>query len=126
MIKALHTKQAPAPVGPYSQAVQVGSFLFCSGQIALDPATSQVVAQDIESQTRQVLENLKAVLSAGDMSFKDVVKSTIFLTDIKEFAQFNKIYESYFLEHKPARSCVEVSALPKNVRVEIELIAFKI
>ena len=125
MMQAIYTKKAPEPVGPYSQAVQLGSFVFCSGQIPLDPVTSQVVAHDIQSQTRQVLENLKAVLQAGNMSFKHVVKSTVFLIDIKEFSQFNTIYESYFLEHKPARSCVEVSALPKNVRVEIELIAFK-
>ena len=112
-------------MGPYSQAVKVGDFVFCSGQIALDPVTSQVVANDIESQTRQVFKNLKAVLQAGDMNFKHVVKSMVFLTDLKEFALFNKIYESYFLEHKPARSCVEVSALPKGVRVEVELIAVK-
>ena len=119
----IYTKEAPQPVGPYSQAFRVGSLLFCSGQIPLNPIDSQVVGQDIESQTQQVFENIKSVLSSENMTFKNIVKTLVFLTDMKEFSRFNKVYESYFLEHKPARSCVEVSALPKAVKVEVEVIA---
>ncbi len=123
--KPIYTDKAPKPVGPYSQAFKAGPWLFCSGQIPLDPNSSQVVGQDIESQTKQVFENIKAVLNAEGMTFNNVVKSMVFLTDMKEFTQFNKVYESCFSEHKPARSCVEVSALPKSVKVEVEVIAFK-
>ena len=125
LFKPIYTDKAPQPVGPYSQAFRVGSWLFCSGQIPLDPKTSQVVGQDIESQTQQVFENIKAVLLAENMTFKNVIKTLIFLTDMKEFSRFNQIYESYFSNHKPARSCVEVSALPKSVQVEMEVIAFQ-
>lgn len=121
--KSVYTNQAPQPVGHYSQAVRVGPWLFCSGQIPLDPKSSQIVGENIEEQSRQVLENLKFVLAKESMDFKNIVKSMIFLTDIKEFPIFNQVYESYFLEHKPARSCVEVSALPKSVKVEMEVIA---
>lgn len=122
-LKTVWTKKAPEPVGPYSQALRAGPWLFCSGQIPLDPKSSQVVGEDIEAQARQVFENIKAVLSAESMSFQNVVKTLVFLTDLKEFSKFNQIYEAYFLDHKPARSCVEVSALPKSVKVEMELIA---
>ena len=118
------TDQAPQPVGPYSQAIRVGEWLFCSGQIPLDPKSSEIVGQDIEIQSRQALENIKAVLQAQNLSFENVVKTMVFLTDMREFSSFNQIYESYFENHKPARSCVEVSALPKGVKVEVEVIAF--
>ena len=122
--KSVFTNKAPQPVGPYSQAIKAGGWLFCSGQISLDPQTSEIVGQDIETQSRQVFENIKAVLKAQNLDFKNIVKTLVFLTDMKEFAPFNQVYESYFGEHKPARSCVEVSALPKGVKVEVEVIAF--
>jgi len=125
MFQAVQTDKAPLPVGPYSQAFQAGLFLFCSGQIPLDPISSQVVGEDIETQAKQVFQNIENVLKAKNMNFKNVVKTLVFLTDITEFERFNKVYESYFFEHKPARSCVEVSQLPKKVKVEIEVIAFK-
>ena len=120
----VHTNKAPKPVGHYSQAFKARGWLFCSGQIPLDPHSSQIVGEDIETQTKQVFENIRALLSSQNMTFKNVVKSMVFLTDMKEFVQFNQVYESYFLKHKPARSCVEVSALPQSVRVEVEVIAF--
>ena len=123
--KPIYTDKAPKPVGPYSQAIRLGPWLFCSGQIPLDSEGTQIIGQDIETQSKQVFENIQAVLKSAHMTFENVVKSMVFLTDMKEFSQFNKIYESYFSEHKPARSCVEVSALPKNVKVEVEVIAFK-
>ena len=123
--KPIYTDKAPKPVGPYSQAFRGMGWLFCSGQIPLEPHSSQIVGQDIKTQARQVFENIKAVLSSQNMTFKNVVKSMVFLTDMKEFAQFNQVYESYFLEHRPPRSCVEVSALPQSVRVEVEVIAFQ-
>ncbi|MCZ0931912.1 MAG: RidA family protein [Oligoflexia bacterium] len=124
IFEPVRTDKAPQPVGPYSQAFRAGDWLFCSGQIPLDPQTSEIVGQNIESQSRQALENIKAVLQAQSLNFKNVVKTMVFLTDMKEFALFNQIYESYFGEHKPARSCVEVSTLPKGVKVEVEVIAF--
>ena len=119
-----NTDKAPQPVGPYSQAFRAGPWLFCSGQIPLDPKSSQIAGTDIKAQSRQVFENIKAVLQAENMSLKNVVKSMVFLTDIKEFPAFNQVYESYFFDHKPARSCVEVSALPLAAKVELEVIAF--
>ena len=123
-LKPVFTDKAPQPVGPYSQAMRVGDWLFCSGQIPLDPKTSEIVGQNIEEQSRQVFENIKAVLQAQNLDFTNIVKTMVFLTDMQEFTPFNQIYESYFAEHKPARSCVEVSALPKGVKVEVEVIAF--
>ena len=123
-LKPVFTDKAPQPVGPYSQAIRVGDWLFCSGQIPLDPKTSEVVGEGIEEQSQQVFENIKAVLQSQNLSFKNVVKTMIFLADIQEFSNFNQVYESYFGDHKPARSCVEVSALPKGVKVEVEVIAF--
>ena len=125
IFKPIYTDKAPKPVGPYSQAFKSGSWLFCSGQIPLDSEGTKIVGQNIETQAKQVFENIKAVLNSENMTFKNVIKSTVFLTDMKEFSRFNQIYESYFLGHKPARSCVEVSALPKSVKVEVEVIAFK-
>ncbi len=116
---------APAAVGAYSHAVKAGDLLFCSGQIPLDPATGQVVEGDIEVQTRRVLDNLAAVLQAGGSSLDRVVKTTIFLADMNDFATVNGIYAEYFKEEPPARATVEVSRLPRDVRVEIEAIALR-
>lgn len=123
--RPVFTDKAPRPVGPYSQAFRVGPWLFCSGQIPLDAKGEKVLGEDVESQTQQIFKNIQAVLSAENMSLKNVVKTTVFLTDMAEFSKFNPVYESYFSDHKPARSCVEVSALPKGVQVEIEVLAFQ-
>jgi 2-iminobutanoate/2-iminopropanoate deaminase len=119
----IQSSQAPAAVGPYSHAVQSGPFLFCSGQIPLDPVTGQLVTGDIQAQTVRVLENLRAVLNAANLGFEQVVKTTVFLTDLQEFAAMNEVYGRYFSRAWPARSTVQVSGLPKGARVEIELIA---
>ncbi|GAB6088009.1 RidA family protein [Alkaliphilus crotonatoxidans] len=123
MRKVVNTVKAPAAIGPYSQAVQVGNMLFVSGQIPFVPETMELVSQDIKEQTRQCLENLKAILEEGGFSFNDVVKTSVFIKDMNEFGQINEVYASYFTDNKPARACVEVSRLPKDVRVEIEAIA---
>jgi 2-iminobutanoate/2-iminopropanoate deaminase len=117
------SKNAPQPIGPYSQAIRTGSFLFCSGQIPLDAVTGQVSAQDIQGQTKKAMENLGAVLQAGGATFDDVVKTTIFLKSMNDFPKVNEIYGSFFKETPPARSTVEVSRLPKDVLVEVEAIA---
>ena len=122
MNKIISTDHAPAAVGPYSQAVKSGNVLFCSGQIALDPATGILVSNDIKSQTEQVMQNISAVLAASGATFADVVKTTCFLADINDFAVFNEVYSLYFAG-KPARSCVAVSALPKGALVEVEVVA---
>ncbi len=121
--KIITTTQAPKPVGPYSQAVQVGNLLFCSGQVSIDPKDNLVKGGDIKSQTKLTLENIKGVLTAAGGSFENVVKTTIFLKRMGDFAHVNEVYASYFLNDPPARSTVEVSALPKGVDVEIEVIA---
>ena len=120
----IQTTKAPAPIGPYNQAILVDNTLFTSGQIALDPKTMELVNRDIEMETTQVMKNLCEVLKAAGMDFADVVKTTIFLNDMEDFAKVNEIYGSYF-DHKnaPARETVQVAALPKNVRVEISFIA---
>jgi len=118
------TNSAPAAIGPYSQAVKVGDMLFTSGQIALTPdGGEEVLAKGVEEQTKQVLTNLKAVLEAAGASLNNVVKTTIFLADMQDFAQVNAIYEAFFGDHKPARSTVAVKTLPKNALVEIDAIA---
>ena len=122
MSEKIYTKNAPDAIGPYSQAVKCGSLLFTSGQIAINPATGNVEASDIEGQTRQICENLKAVLAEAGCTFDDVIKTTCFLADMNDFAKFNEIYGGYFTS-KPARSCVEVARLPKDVLAEIEVIA---
>jgi 2-iminobutanoate/2-iminopropanoate deaminase len=119
----IHTDHAPKAIGPYSQAVKVGGFLFCSGQIALDPATGQVGVTDIEGQTRKVMENVHAVLKAAGCDWDSVVKTTIFLKSMNDYPKVNEIYGSYFKSTYPARSAVEVSRLPRDVLVEIEVIA---
>lgn len=121
-LEAIATNQAPAAIGPYSQAMKVGNLLFTSGQIPLT-AQGVLVEGGIEEQTHQVFSNLKAVLVEAGTSFEKVIKATVFIKDMNQFAQINAIYESYFGNHKPARSCVEVARLPKDVLVEIELIA---
>ncbi|MGG1314707.1 RidA family protein [Cohnella laeviribosi] len=121
-LKIVSTKDAPAAIGPYAQAVRVGNLLFTSGQIPLLPS-GELVQGGIEEQTRQVLRNLQAVLAAEGATLRDVVKTTVFLKDMNMFAAFNEVYASYFGEHTPARSTVEVARLPKDVLVEIELIA---
>ena len=123
MKKIISTSEAPGAIGPYSQAIRSGSFLFCSGQIPLDPTSGQIVPGDIATQTRRVLDNIAAILRAEDLTFDHVVKTTIFLTNLGDFQTVNEIYGSYFKHDPPARSTVEVSALPKGVNVEIEVIA---
>jgi 2-iminobutanoate/2-iminopropanoate deaminase len=117
------TDKAPAAVGPYSQAVRVGDFVFTAGQIPLDPATGQMVAGDIEAQTRQALTNLSAVLQAAGTTLANVVKTTVFLADIGEFKRMNGIYAEFFPDAPPARSAVQAAALPLGARVEIEAVA---
>ncbi|MCC7402002.1 MAG: RidA family protein [Chitinophagaceae bacterium] len=121
----INTPAAPAPIGPYNQAVQSGDFLFISGQICIDPASGDLKNKDIAEETHQVMHNLKAILQAAGMSFNNVVKTTIFITDMKRFAEINEVYGKYFAENFPARETVQVSALPKFVSVEISMIAAK-
>ena len=123
MKKIISTSEAPGAIGPYSQAVRSGNFVFCSGQIALDPKSGEIVAGDIAVQTRRVLDNIAAILRAEGLTFDHVVKTTIFLTNLGDFQTVNEIYGSYFKGDPPARSTVQVAALPKNVDVEIEVIA---
>ena len=126
MKKIIKTSKAPAPIGPYNQAIMVDNTLYASGQIALDPKTMELVNHNIDAETNQVMKNLSEILMAADMDFTNVVKTTIFLDDMRDFAAVNKIYGSYF-DHKvaPARETVQVENLPKNVRVEISVIAIR-
>ncbi len=123
MIETISTASAPAALGPYSQALKAGGFVWCSGQIPIDPATNIITAQTIEEQTRQSITNLKNVLAAAGTSLANVVKTTVFIKDMNDFAALNKVYAEMFGETKPARSCVEVARLPKDVKVEIECVA---
>ena len=124
MKKIIFTDKAPAPIGPYSQAVLAGNTLYTSGQIPLDPATGELVGGDIETETKQVMENLKAVLEAAGMDFSNVVKTSIFIINMDDFAKINTVYGSYINEETaPARETVQVARLPKNVNVEISMIA---
>jgi 2-iminobutanoate/2-iminopropanoate deaminase len=123
MKKIISTNEAPAAVGPYSQAVRAGSMVFCAGQIPLDPKSGQIVSQDVAEQTRRVLDNLTAVLKSERLTLSDVVKTTVFVTDLADFQTINEIYAKYFSTQPPARSTVQVAALPKAARVEIEAIA---
>ncbi len=126
MKKIINTTKAPAPIGPYNQAVKIGDTLYTSGQIALDPETMELVLESIEAETSQVMENMKAVLEAAEMTFENVVKSTIFIMDMNDFARINSVYGSYFDEKTaPARETVQVAGLPKGVNVEISMIAVK-
>ncbi|MVB10185.1 2-iminobutanoate/2-iminopropanoate deaminase [Caprobacter fermentans] len=121
-MKKTDTKNAPAAIGPYSQAVEANGFLFTSGQIPLSPKTMQIVEGGIEAQTEQVIQNLREVLAESHISFEQTVKTTCYLANIDDFEKFNRIYEKYFTE-KPARSCISVKALPENVLCEIDLVA---
>jgi 2-iminobutanoate/2-iminopropanoate deaminase len=123
MKKIISTNEAPGAIGPYSQAVRSGSFLFCSGQIPLDPKSGQIVPGDAATQTRRVMDNVAAILKAEGLTFDHVVKTTIFLTNLGDFQTVNEIYGSYFEQDPPARSTVQVAALPRGANVEIEVIA---
>lgn len=122
-VEYVHTKDAPEAIGPYSQATKAGGFLFTAGQIALDPATTQVVEGDVSVQAERVMTNLTAVLKQAGCGWKDVVKTTIFLVDMTDFAKVNEIYGRYLGDTKPARSTVAVAGLPRGVRVEVECVA---
>ena len=122
MLKKITTEKAPAAIGPYSQAIAAGNFLFASGQIPINPESGEVEAEGIEAQAEQVMKNGGAILEAAGTNYANVVKTTCFLADMADFAAFNGVYEKYFTE-KPARSCVAVKALPKNVLCEVEVIA---
>ncbi len=123
MAERVLTTDAPAPIGPYNQAIRAGDFLFCSGQIPIDPATGELVMGDITVQTHRVMQNVRAVLAAGDATFADVVKTTIYLVDMNDFTAVNAAYGEYFTGLAPARSTVAVAALPKGSRVEVEVLA---
>lgn len=126
MKKIIFTEKAPAPIGPYNQAVLVGNMLYTSGQIAINPLTNELVLENIETETKQVMENLKAVLEAAEMSFENVIKVSIFISDMNNFSKINTIYGAYFNEATaPARETVQVACLPKNVNVEISAIAVR-
>ena len=125
MKKKIATPNAPQAIGPYSQAIQYGDFLFVSGQIAIDPQTGDIADGEIEAQTEQVLKNIAAIIEAAGMSLQDVVKCTCFLKDMNDFVRFNGVYENYFGESPPARETVEVARLPKDVRVEVSAICGK-
>lgn len=122
-IRTIQTKDAPAAIGPYSQAVTVDGWLYASGQIPLDPATMELVTGSVAAQTEQVFANLKAVLAAGGASLDRVVKTTVFLADMADFAEMNEVYARHFADHRPARATVQAAGLPRSVSVEIELVA---
>lgn len=126
MKKIIFTANAPAPIGPYNQAVLINETLYTSGQVALNPATMELVLETIEAETKQVMENLKAVLAAADMTFDNVVKTTIFIMNMGDFTRINSVYGAYFDEATaPARETVQVACLPRNVNIEISMIAMK-
>lgn len=121
----ISTSDAPAAIGPYSQAIAVGDFIFCSGQVALDPTTGELGADDVRAQTRRALENLNAVLRAGGATLGDVVKTTVFLVNMGDFAEMNEVYGEFFASEPPARSTIAVAALPRGARVEVEAVALR-
>lgn len=121
--RIIQTEQAPAAIGPYSQAISIGDFLFTSGQIALDPESGIFLSAEIEEETEQTLKNISAILRAGGLSLENVVKTTVYLSDLNHFSRMNKVYEKYFSKTKPARACVQVAALPKGAKIEIDAIA---
>jgi len=125
MKNIVNTNNAPTPIGPYSQAVATGNFLFVSGQIPMNPATGEIIGTDIKAEAKQVMENIGAILTEAGIGFGNIVKTTIFLTDMQSFASVNEVYGSYFTDQFPARETVQVSGLPKNVNVEISVIAIK-
>ena len=121
--KSIKTTEAPEAIGPYSQAIRVGNFLYTSGQISLDPKTMEMITGNIELETEKVLQNIEAILSAEGLNFGHVIKTTVYLTDLSEFTRMNQVYEKFFSNTKPARACVQVAALPKGAKVEIDAIA---
>ena len=124
MIKrTIQTEQAPAAIGPYSQAIRIGDFLYTSGQIALDPESGIFLSGEIEEETEQTLKNISAIPQAGGVNFENVIKTTVYLSDLNDFTRMNQVYEKYFSKNKPARACVQVAALPKGARIEIDAIA---
>jgi 2-iminobutanoate/2-iminopropanoate deaminase len=123
--KIISTKKAPAAIGPYSQAILSNNTLYCSGQIALNPKNGELLTDNITEETHQVMKNISELLKAADMNFTNVVKCSIFMSDMNQYTEINEVYASYFSEHPPAREAVEVSVLPKNVNVEISVIAVK-
>ncbi|SCY84129.1 RidA family protein [Alkaliphilus peptidifermentans] len=125
MSEVINTQKAPAAIGPYSQAIKAGNMLFVSGQIPFVPETMELVSEDVKEQTKQSLENLKGILEEAGFSLNDVVKTTVFIKDMNEFALINEVYATYFIDNKPARACVEVARLPKDVKVEIDAVAIK-
>jgi 2-iminobutanoate/2-iminopropanoate deaminase len=125
MKKIINTVNAPAPIGPYSQAIIAGNFVFVSGQVAISPTTGELILNDIKTETTQVMENIKAILIEAGIDFSHIVKTSIFLKDMQNFSQVNEVYGSYFTDQFPARETVQVSGLPKNVNVEITVTAIK-
>lgn len=123
MNQYIHTEKAPKAIGPYSQAIKNGNMIFTSGQVPFDPITMEIIEGGVKEQTTRALESLKEILNEAGATLNDVVKTTVFIKDMNDFADINEIYASYFGEHKPARSCVEVARLPRDVKVEIEAIA---
>ena len=121
--KSVNTTEAPEAIGPYSQAIRIGDFLYTSGQISLDPKTMEMITGNIELETEKVLQNIEAILNAEGLNFGHVIKTTVYLTDLSEFARMNQVYEKFFSHTKPARACVQVAALPKGAKVEIDAIA---
>jgi 2-iminobutanoate/2-iminopropanoate deaminase len=123
MLTVIHTKEAPAAVGPYSQGMRVGDLVFVSGQLPINPETGELVSSTIEAATAQSLENCKAIVEAAGSTFNHVVKVEVFLKDMNDFAKMNEVYATYFVDHKPARAAIEVARLPKDAIVEIQMIA---
>lgn len=123
MKKVINTSNAPAPIGPYSQAIAAGGFVFVSGQIPTNPSTGEIVTGGIKAEAKQVMENIKVILSEAGLEFSNIIKTSIFLTDMQNFAQVNEVYGTYFTDQFPARETVQVAALPKNVNLEISVIA---
>jgi 2-iminobutanoate/2-iminopropanoate deaminase len=121
--KALFTDKAPRPIGPYSQAIKAGNFLFLAGQVSLDPATGELIEDDIGAQTRRTMENIMAVLENAGLGPENVVKATVYLADMNDFADMNEVYGTYFKETPPARAAIQVARLPKDAKVEIDIIA---
>jgi len=121
--KIITTSEAPAAIGPYSQAIRIGEFLYTSGQISLDPNSMELITGNIEVETERVLKNIEAILNADGLRLNNIIKTTVYLTDLSEFGRMNQVYEKFFVETKPARACVQVAALPKGAKVEIDAIA---
>ena len=121
--KIITTPEAPAAIGPYSQAIRIGDFLYTSGQISLDPNSMELITGNIEVETERVLKNIEAILNADGLRLNNIIKITVYLTDLSEFGRMNQVYEKFFVENKPARACVQVAALPKGAKVEIDAIA---